>query len=304
MSNDQIETQTVETATPTTRKRLSRSQLYVKRFFRNKLAVIGLAVFFLLILLSIFGKVISPYDFSELDFMAFNQPPNSQHWFGTNALGQDNFTRTAHGLQRSIIIAVCVSSATTLISAMVGATAAYFGGAYERIVLAIIHFLLVVPTFLILAMLSNSAGGDWRVLIVVMIAIGWMYAARVIWSLSMSIREREYVTASRYMGVNPFVVVWRHMVPNIGSLLVIQFTLGIVGTVMSETGLSFLGFGIKLPDVSLGTLLQEGNATLTTTPWLFYFPAGVLTLLTTSMALIADGLRDALDPSSAAGGQA
>lgn len=304
MSNDQIETQTVETATPTTRKRLSRSQLYVKRFFRNKMAVIGLAVFFLLILLSIFGKVISPYDFSELDFMAFNQPPNSQHWFGTNALGQDNFTRTAHGLQRSIIIAVCVSSATTLISAMVGATAAYFGGAYERIVLAIIHFLLVVPTFLILAMLSNSAGGDWRVLIVVMIAIGWMYAARVIWSLSMSIREREYVTASRYMGVNPFVVVWRHMVPNIGSLLVIQFTLGIVGTVMSETGLSFLGFGIKLPDVSLGTLLQEGNATLTTTPWLFYFPAGVLTLLTTSMALIADGLRDALDPSSAAGGQA
>ncbi|OYN90453.1 ABC transporter permease [Parenemella sanctibonifatiensis] len=304
MSSDQIETQTVETATPTTRKRLSRSQLYVKRFFRNKMAVIGLAVFFLLILLSIFGKVISPYDFSELDFMAFNQPPNSQHWFGTNALGQDNFTRTAHGLQRSIIIAVCVSSATTLISAMVGATAAYFGGAYERIVLAIIHFLLVVPTFLILAMLSNSAGGDWRVLIVVMIAIGWMYAARVIWSLSMSIREREYVTASRYMGVNPFVVVWRHMVPNIGSLLVIQFTLGIVGTVMSETGLSFLGFGIKLPDVSLGTLLQEGNATLTTTPWLFYFPAGVLTLLTTSMALIADGLRDALDPSSAAGGQA
>lgn len=304
MSNDQIETQTVETAMPTTRKRLSRSQLYVKRFFRNKMAVIGLAVFFLLILLSIFGKVISPYDFSELDFMAFNQPPNSQHWFGTNALGQDNFTRTAHGLQRSIIIAVCVSSATTLISAMVGATAAYFGGAYERIVLAIIHFLLVVPTFLILAMLSNSAGGDWRVLIVVMIAIGWMYAARVIWSLSMSIREREYVTASRYMGVNPFVVVWRHMVPNIGSLLVIQFTLGIVGTVMSETGLSFLGFGIKLPDVSLGTLLQEGNATLTTTPWLFYFPAGVLTLLTTSMALIADGLRDALDPSSAAGGQA
>ena len=137
-----------------------------------------------------------------------------------------------------------------------------------------------------------------------MIAFNWIFSARVIWSLSMSIREREFIYAARYMGVPSTQIVWRHMIPNIGSLLVLQLSFGVVSAIMSETALSFLGFGVKIPDVSLGTLLQDGASTLVSAPWNFYFVAATLTLLTVSMAFISDGLRDALDPNSAAGGRA
>lgn len=122
--------------------------------------------------------------------------------------------------------------------------------------------------------------------------------------MAISVRERDFVTAAKYMGVPLHTIVIRHLIPNIGSLLIINLTLGVVGAVMSETGLSFLGLGVKLPDVSLGTLLADGAKSLQSTPWEMYFPAAVLTMLTVSMAFVADGLRDALDPNSAAGGKA
>jgi len=209
-----------------------------------------------------------------------------------------------HGLQRSLLIALVVSIGTTVISAVIGASAAYFGGLYERIALLVIHFLMVVPTFLLLAMVSSDAGGDWIVIAIVLIAVNWFFPARTIWTLSLSLRERDYIAAARYIGISGPKIVLRHMLPNIGSLLIVQFTLGVVGAVQMETGLSFLGFGVKAPDVSLGSLIGTGASSITSSPWLFFFPAAALTLLTVSMALIADGLRDALDPTSAAGGRA
>jgi peptide/nickel transport system permease protein len=162
----------------------------------------------------------------------------------------------------------------------------------------------VVPAFLILALVSQRAHGDWPVLILVLTVFGWMFSARVVWSLTTSLREREYVHAARYMGVGPIRIVVRHLIPNIGSLLIVSFTLGVVATVQSETALSFIGFGVQPPDVSLGTMLSDGANTVSSAPWLFYFPAGLVTLLTVSMALIGDGLRDALDPTSRSGGRA
>ncbi|MDR6938864.1 ABC transporter permease [Arcanobacterium hippocoleae] len=283
---------------------LSKLTLYRKRFFRNKAAVVGLIVFAILVLAAIVGPIIARFSYDFLDFAALSEPPNAIHWFGTNGDGGDLFAMSMHGLGRSIIIAVSVSFATVLISAIVGCVTAFLGGKVEKAMLTVIHFLLVIPSFLILALVVSSYGGDWKILIVALIAFGWMYQARVIWSLAISVREREYVTAARFMGVPGFKIVLRHMIPNIGSLLVINLTLGVVSTVMSETGLSFLGLGVKIPDVSLGTLLSAGVNSLESQPWLFLFPAGILTLLTVSMALISDGLRDALDPNSAAGGRA
>jgi peptide/nickel transport system permease protein len=286
------------------RKRLSRRRLYVRRFMRNRPAVAGGVIFLLIVVFAVFGGLIARHDYLATDFLALSTGPNADHWFGTNDVGNDLYAQTVHGLQRSLLIAVVVSVGTTTLSAIVGATAAYFGGLYERATLTVIHFLMVIPTFLILAMISNSAGGDWRVVSLILVLTGWFFPARVIWTLSLSLRERDYVAAARFMGVPGFVIVMRHIVPNIGSLLIIQFTLGVVGTVLTETGLSFLGFGIKAPDVSLGALIGSGANTVYSSPWLFYFPAAALTLLTVSMALVADGLRDALDPTSAAGGRA
>jgi peptide/nickel transport system permease protein len=212
--------------------------------------------------------------------------------------------QAVHGLGRSLIIAITVSLMTTMIAAIIGTAAAYYGGRIEKVTLQVIHFLLVVPSFLILALMSQRSGGDWRVLILALTILGWVFSARVVWSLGTSLREREFVQAARFMGVSPMRIVVRHMVPNIGSLLIISFTLGVVGTVQSETGLSFIGFGVAPPDVSLGTMLGDGANSISSSPWLFYFPAALVTLLTVSMALIADGLRDALDPTSRSGGRA
>lgn len=286
------------------RKRLSKRRLYARRFVRNRAAVVGAVIFVLITLFAIFGNLFGRHDYLETDFLALSTGPEANHWFGTNGAGNDLYAQTVRGLQRSLAIALIVSVSTTVISALVGASAAYFGGLYERAWLTVIHFLLVVPTFLILALLSNSSGGDWRVIALILSLVGWFYSARVIWTLSLSLREHDYVTAARFMGVPGFRIVVRHIIPNIGSLLILQFTLGIVGTVLAETSLSFLGFGVKAPDVSLGALIGGGSDTISSAPWLFYFPAAALTLVTVSAALVADGLRDAIDPTSAAGGHA
>jgi peptide/nickel transport system permease protein len=286
-------------------KRLSKWTLYTRRYMRNKGAVAGLVIFALLALFAIFGPLIARYDHIEMDFLNLSTGPSADHWFGTNSAGNDVFAQVAVGLQRSLMIALTVSIGVTIVSALVGTAAAYFGGWTERIALLVIHFMMVIPSFLLLAMISNKSGGDWRVIALIMIfVIGWYFPARVIWTMALSLREREYVSAARYMGVGGMKIVVRHLLPNIGSLLVINFTLGVVNAVITETGLSFLGFGVKIPDVSLGALIGTGSSSLTTAPWLFYFPAAALTLLTVSMALVADGLRDALDPTSAAGGRA
>jgi peptide/nickel transport system permease protein len=292
------------TAERITARHLSKWTLYTRRFMRNRPAVAGVIVFAVLVLFSVVGPLLSPWGQSEMDFLNLSTGPSATHWFGTNASGNDTYVQTAVGLQRSLMIALTVSIGTTAISALVGTAAAYFGGWVERISLLVIHFMMVVPTFLLLSIVSNDAGGDWRVISLVMIFVSWFFPARIIWTMTLSLREREYVQAARYMGVRGMRTVVRHLIPNIGSLLVINFTLGIVAAVTTETGLSFIGFGVKIPDVSLGSLIGEGSTTITSSPWLFYFPALVLTLLTVSMALVADGLRDALDPTSAAGGRA
>jgi peptide/nickel transport system permease protein len=286
------------------RRHLSRGRLYTRRFLRNKSAVAGLALLVLLILFATVGSLFTRYGHTDVDFTSLTSAPSADHWFGTNGTGNDTFAQSVHGLQRSLVIAVTVSLLTTLVAAFVGTAAGYFGGRTEKVVLGLVHFLMIVPAFLILALVSRKAGGDWKALIVVLTVFGWMYNARVVWSLTTSLREREYVQAARFMGVHPLRIVTRHLIPNIGSLLIVTFTLGVVATVQGETALSFIGFGVQLPDVSLGTMLSDGANSISSAPWLFYFPAALVTLLTISMALIGDGLRDALDPTSRSGGRA
>jgi peptide/nickel transport system permease protein len=285
-------------------QRLSRHRLYARRFLRNRGAVGGVVILGLLVLFAVIGPVVTPFSHTDVDFTSLTTPPSPEHPFGTNGAGNDTFAQAAHGLQRSLVIAFAVSLLTTAIAAVVGAAAAYFGATTERIVLGLIHFLMVVPSFLVLALMSNSAGGDWKILILALTLFGWMFTARVVWSLATSLREREYVLAARFMGVRPIQIVLRHLIPNIGSLLIVTFTLGVATTVQSEVALSFIGFGVQVPDVSLGTMLADGANTISSAPWLFYFPAALATLLTVSMALIGDGLRDALDPTSRSVGRA
>ncbi|MEW2493446.1 ABC transporter permease [Streptomyces nodosus] len=286
-------------------KRISPAKLYLRRFARNKAALGGLVLFALLVFFSVFGRYLTHWDHMEADFTALSVSPGVDgHLLGTNGAGNDVYAQLVHGLGRSLIIAVTVSLLTTAIAGLFGTTAAYFGGKVERAMLGLVHFLLILPSFLIIALVGTHYRGEWQVLVVVLTLFGWMLTARVIWSLATSLREREYVMAARFMGVSAMRTIVRHLVPNIGSLLIVTFTLGVASTVQAETALSFIGFGVKQPDVSLGSMLADGQNTLTTAPWLFYLPAAMVVLLTVAMALIGDGLRDALDPTSQSGGRA
>jgi peptide/nickel transport system permease protein len=276
----------------------SRRTLVLRRFLRNKPAVVSLVLLVLLFIGCYALPPLLPYSYSDLDYYALQQPPTIDHWFGTNALGQDLLAQTLRGMQKSMLIGVCVAFISTIIAATVGTIAGYFGGWRDSTLMWVVDLMLVVPSFLLIAIVIQRTKGNVFWLIVLLAAFSWMISSRIVRGMTMSLRDREFVAAARYMGVKNRRIIVRHIVPNVASILIIDTALNVGVAVLAETGLSFLGFGIQPPDVSLGTLIADGTKSATTFPWVFLFPAGVLVLIVLCANLTGDGLRDALDPSA------
>ncbi|MEQ4719477.1 ABC transporter permease [Nonomuraea sp. B19D2] len=276
-----------------------RSKVVLRRLLRNKQFRYGGITLILLVLLAYVGPFIGPYDWTEKDFMAFMSPPGGDHWWGTTSIGADMYAVTLRGMQKSLVIGLLVALIATGLAAVVGAFAGYFGGWLDRVLMWGVDLLLVLPSFLILAIVSpRLKGASWIWFVALLAAFAWMITSRVVRSMTVSLREREYVLAAVYMGIPRWKIIVRHIVPNLASLLIIDATINVSGAVIGEAALSFFGFGIQPPDVSLGTLIAEGSRNATGYPWLFAFPAGLLLLLVLSINLLGDGLRDALDPGS------
>ena len=278
----------------------SRRSLLTRRFMRDKTAVVALILLVLLFIGCYALPPLLPYDYNALDYNALLQPPSLKHWFGTNTLGQDLLARILRGMQKSMLIGVCVAAISTSIAATVGSVAGYFGGWRDRVLMWLVDLLLVVPGFILIAIVTPRAKHSTSVfwLIGLLAVFGWMISSRMVRGLTMSLREREFVRAAKYMGVPSWRVIVHHIVPNVASILIIDATLNVGFAILSETGLSFLGFGVQPPDVSLGTLIADGTPSDTTFPWTFLFPAGALVLIVLCANLTGDGLRDALDPGS------
>lgn len=288
-------------------KQLTRGALIRRRFWRSNISKIGVIGFALIVLLAIIGPHLSPWGFTDVDNKAFLKPPSAEHWLGTTQGGRDVLALTVEGLRKSLIIGVSVALIQTTLAAIIGSSAAYFGKVVDKTLLWFIDLLLVIPSFLLIAVISQRSKGansSVIVLIVLLAAFGWMLSARVVRSMTLSVKNYEYVTAARYMSVPSYVIVTKHIIPNVASYLIIDTALGFVAAVMSETVLSYFGFGVQSPDTSLGTLIAEGQAMATTYPWIFLAPATLLTLTLIFVNFIGDGLRDAIDPSSKSGGQA
>jgi peptide/nickel transport system permease protein len=280
---------------------IGRGRLVLRRFLRRRLAVGGLVVLVLLFLLAFAGPYLSRWDYHTPDFEAFLQPPSWSHWFGTTQIGQDVYAQTLRGLQKSLIIGLLTALFSTGIAAVVGACAGYFGGWADRALMWFVDLLLVLPGFLIIAILSPTfRGRTWLLFVVLLAGFSWMITARVVRGLSLSLREREFVQAARFMGVPPAVIIARHLLPNMSSLLIIDATINVGGAILAETGLSYFGFGVQPPDVSLGTLIADGTRSALTFPWLFLFAGGLLILTVLAVSVVGDGLRDAFDPNAAA----
>lgn len=290
-----------------TERRLSRRQLITRRFLRNKTAIVGLVIIVLLVVLALIGPFISPWAYDQIDSRAYLKPPSARHPLGSTQEGRDMLALTLRGLRKSLLIGLLVAVLSTGIAAVVGSFAAYFGGWFEKVSLWLIDLLLVIPSFLLIAVITTGAPKGryaWLLLVLLLAIFGWMLSARVVRSLTQSIKEREYVLAARFMGLAAPKTIFRHILPNISSLLIIDATLNVSGAILAETGLSFFGFGVQLPDTSLGTLLQVGARQVNSFPWLFTTPAIAVVVLVLAVNAVGDGLRDALDPNSASGGSA
>jgi peptide/nickel transport system permease protein len=273
--------------------------IVARRFLGHPLAVAGLVVLVFLFLLAFVGPYLTKYSYTDRDFNAFLKSPSGEHWFGTTQTGGDVYALTLRGMQKSLIIGLLVAVVSTGIAAIVGSFAGYIGGWVERVLMWIVDLLLVLPSFLIVAILSPTfRGKTWLVFVVLLAAFLWMVTARIVRGMTISLREREYVLAARYMGVPARTIIFRHILPNISSLLIIDATINVSAAIISETGLSYFGFGVQPPDVSLGTIIAEGTNSATTYPWLFGFAGALLVIIVLAVNLVGDGLRDALDPSS------
>jgi peptide/nickel transport system permease protein len=207
------------------------------------------------------------------------------------------------GMQKSLIIGLVGAVLSTGIAAIAGATAGYFAGWADRTIIALIDLLLVLPGFLIIAILSPVFNGrTWLIFVVLLAAFQWMITARVVRSMTLSLKEREFIYAARFIGVPDWKIILRHVLPNMSSFLVIDATINVSSLILAEVGLSFFGFGVQPPDISLGTLINDHwQAAGTPNGYQFYFPAVLLVVLVLCVNLVGDGLRDALDPNAEMG---
>jgi len=277
----------------------SRWSLVLRRFRRRRLAMAGLVVLVFLFLLAFVGPYLGQWTYTDHDFNAFLQGPSLDHWFGTTQTGGDVYALTLRGMQKSLVIGLIGALMATALAATVGAFAGYFGGVVNTALVTLIDLLMVLPAFLIIAILSPSfRGHTWLIFVVLLAAFQWMVTARIVRGMTLSLREREFVHAARFMGVPGWQIIFRHILPNMASLLIIDATINVSSLILAEVGLSFFGFGVQPPDVSLGTLIGDYAGAALTFPWEFYFPAGFLIVLVLAINLVGDGLRDAFDPNT------
>ena len=290
---------------------IGKNTIIFRRFMRNKTAVAGLAIFLALTIFSFVGGYFTQWDKETIDPFNIGMPPSAEHYLGTSQAGIDLYAMTVEGTRISILIGLIVGLVSVLVAAVYGCTMAYFGGKVDKVMLFVLEALIMMPALLVVAV-ATSGGGEglkrdlpsWLLLIIVLLVFSWMGTARLIRSLSMSLMQRDFVKAAQYMGVPARRIVWRHLVPNIGSLLVLDITRGVTGAILAEVAFSFIGIGIKVPDVSLGVLIGGATSQVQTFPWMFWVPLTVMFLLTGSLAMMNDGLRDAFDPSSSSSGSA
>jgi ABC-type dipeptide/oligopeptide/nickel transport system permease subunit len=273
----------------------SQGQLVVRRFLRHRLAVISLGVLLAVVLLAFVGGALWKYDVETLTG-DYSQPPSWDHPFGTDSSGHDSFAQVMRGTQISIGIAVLVAVFSTLIGTIWGATAGYFRGAVDTVMMRISDLILTLPLLAVAAVLAHNVGGSWWLIALVIAGLYWAYVSRVARGVVLSLREKEFIEAAKALGAGDARIIFRHLIPNALGSIIVNATVLVAIAILIETALSFLGFGVRPPDTSLGLLVSEAKTAVSTRPWLFYFPGLFIILIALTINFIGDGLRDAFDP--------
>lgn len=271
-------------------------QVFWTRFRRNRFAIAGGAVVILLFLISFAAPIIAPYGPDDLDLYNVLMPPSPAHWLGTDDLGRDVLSRLIYGTRVSLKVGFVAVGIAMVIGTMVGLISGYYSGLADNILMRFVDIMLCFPTFfLILAVIAFLEQSIWYIMIIIGLT-GWMGVARLVRAEVLSIRERDYVMAARALGAGDGRIIFRHILPNAVSPVLVSATLGVAGAILTESSLSFLGIGVPPPTPSWGNILTAGKEYIEFAWWLTLYPGLAITVTVLSYYLVGEGIRDALDP--------
>ena len=290
---------------------LTPKQVAWRRFRRHKMAMIGVALVVGVILYVTVGALFfSEEDANHTDLSIKLSAPSREHPFGTDLVGRDILARTIYGGQISIIIGILAVVVSLVVGVLFGALAGFYGGAVDSVLMRFTEAMLIIPSIFLLIVLAKILGGKvptFQVLgrtfsgsvIVIIVVIGvtsWMYLARIVRASFLSLKEQEYVTASRCIGTRNRSIIVSHILPNTVAPITVAATLGVAGAILAEAYVSFLGLGVQPPTATWGNMLDQAYHHLDTEPWMWFFPGMFILITVLGINFLGDGLRDALDP--------
>jgi len=267
-----------------------------KRFFSNKVSIAGLAILVFLIVMAIFGPLMSSYDYDELTPEILVGPFSPGHILGTDDLGRDIFVRVTNGIRLSMTVAIVVTLISVFVGVALGGLAGYFGGWVDTIISRFIDTWQVIPFVLIGFSIITVFGSSFWVIVAALVLTGWYSTTRLFRASVMQVKSLDYVEAARATGVPTKRLILRHVGPNAIPPIIVVLAFSIAGAILSESIYAFLGVGFREPTPSLGVMISGSRNYLVDKPFVFFIPGSILVMLTLSIVLIGDGLRDALDP--------
>jgi peptide/nickel transport system permease protein len=276
-------------------------QGFWRRFRRDRAAVAGLAVIVALIAVALLAPAVAPFDpnqqfFDGLTLEGAPLPPDSRFWFGTDTLGRDQFSRLIYGARTSLLIGVIANGAAVLIGTLLGVTAGYLRGFGGALIMRFTDLMMAFPPLLLAIALAAILKPGFLIVILVIALVNWVQVARVVYTETTALTEREFIEAARALGAGPLRILARHLLPHLVPTIIVYATLGIATTVLLEATLSFLGRGVQPPTPAWGMMIFESQSYFLTAPWLVFFPGIAIVIVALAFNLAGDALRDTLDP--------
>jgi oligopeptide transport system permease protein len=280
-------------------KGTSLTQDAIRRLKKNKMAMAGFWVLIFMVLIALLTPWIAPYSYEEQNLQLGASAPSAAHWLGTDVLGRDQLTRIMYGSRISLMVGFVATAVALTIGVLWGAIAGFMGGRTDAVMMRFVDALYALPFTIFIVLLTVIFGSSMLLLFLAIGAVEWLTMARIVRGQVLNVKQQEFVEAAVSMGLSPWQIISRHIIPNVLGPIIVYTTLTIPSVILLESFLSFLGLGIQPPASSWGSLISGGVETMEEYPWLLIFPGLTLTITLFALNFLGDGLRDALDPRSA-----
>ncbi len=270
-----------------------------RRLKKNKMAMVGFWILVFMVLIALLTPWIAPYSYEEQNLQLGASPPSALHWLGTDTLGRDQLTRIMYGSRISLTVGFVATAVALTIGVLWGAIAGFMGGRIDAVMMRFVDALYALPFTIFIVLLTVIFGSSMLLLFLAIGAVEWLTMARIVRGQVLTIKQQEFIEASISIGLSPWQIISRHIIPNLLGPIIVYTTLTIPSVILLESFLSFLGLGIQPPASSWGSLISGGVETMEEYPWLLIYPGLSLSITLFALNFLGDGLRDALDPRSA-----